>query len=135
MAAARRHYPSAFLTEWALSILDPATVQYLEHRQLRRQPKLGPIWESSYSNELGRIFQGVGKGPTSTGQYTKGTNTFRVTRLAYVPRDQRKGITFTKIVCKFRSKKEDPKRTCITMMGNRVVNSGNAGTKTASLDL
>ena len=52
-----------------------------------------------------------------------------------IPRNQRKDITFTKVVCKFRSKKRDPTRTRITIMGNRVVYAGDAGTETASLDI
>ena len=135
IASASCQYPSDFLTEWALSFLDPSTGQYLKHRQLRRHPKLGPIWNTSYSNELGRLCQGVVKGPTSTGQCTKSTYTFRVTPFKNIPRDRSKGITFTKVVCKFRPEKEDPYRTLITTMGNRVVYAGDSGTKTASLDL
>ena len=87
MASISRQYPSAFLTEWDLSILDPSTGQYLKHRQLCRRPKLGPIWDSSYINELVRLCQGVGKGPTSNGQLTKGTNTFCVILFKNIPRE------------------------------------------------
>ena len=45
------------------------------------------------------------------------------------------GIIFNKVACKSRPPKEDPNRTCITIMGNRVVYAGDASTKTASLDL
>ena len=135
MAAASRRYPSTFLTKWDLSVLDPSTGQYLEHRQLRIHPNLGPIWEVSYSNELGLLCQGVVKGPTSTGQRTKGTDNFCVIRFKNIPRERHKGITFTKVVCNFRPEKEDPNCTRITIMGNRVVYAGDAGTKTASLSL
>ena len=73
--------------------------------------------------------------PTSTGQRTKGTDTFRVIRFKNIPHGQRKGTTVTKVVCKLRPKKEDPNFTRITIMGNWVVYTGDAGTKTASLDL
>ena len=135
MAATSLRYPSAFLAKWYLSVLDSSTGQYLEHRQLRRHPKLGPIWDASYSNYLGHLCQGVGKGPTSTGQRTKVTDTFRVIRFNNILRVRRKGITFTKVVCKFCPKKENPNCTRITIMGKQVVYSGDAGTKTASLDL
>ena len=55
MAAASCRYPYAFLAKWALSVLDPSTAQYLEHRPLRRHPNLGPVWDASYINELGRL--------------------------------------------------------------------------------
>ena len=135
MAAASRRYPSAFLTKWALYILYPSTGQYLEHRQLRRHPKLGTILDASYSNDMVHLCQGVGKVPTSTGQRTKGTDTFCVIRFKDIPRDRRKCITFTKVFCKFHPEKEDPNRTRITIMGNQVVYAGDAGTKTASLSL
>ena len=85
MAAASFRYPSDLLSEWYLYILDPSTGQYLEHRQLRRHPKLGPIWDASYSNELVRLCQGVFKGPTITGKLTKGTYTFCVIRFKNIP--------------------------------------------------
>ena len=105
MAAKIRQYPSAFLTEWVLYVLDPYTGQYLEHNQLLRHSNLGTIWDSSFSNELGRLCQGAGKGLTSTGQRTKCTDTFNVIRFTNISRKRRKGITFTKAVYMFRPKK------------------------------
>ena len=98
MAAASLRYHSAFLTKWSLSVLDPSTGQYLEHCQLRRHPKLGPIWETSYINELGLLFKVVGKGQTTTVQCTKVTDTSLVIRFKNIPCNRRKGITFTKVV-------------------------------------
>ena len=135
MAAASRRYPSAFLAKWALYVFDPATCQYLKHRQLCRQSNLGPIWDSSYSNKLGRLCQGVSKGPTSTGQLVKGTDTFCVIHFSDIPCDRLKVITVTKVVCDFFFEKENSNRTRITIMGNQVVYAGDAGTKTASLDI
>ena len=96
---------------------------------------MGTIWDSSYSNGLGHLCQCVGKGPTITGQRFKGTNNFGVICFADIPRDLRKGITFKKVVCKIRPEKEDPNRTRITIIGNRVVYAGDARTKTASLKI
>ena len=135
MAANGRCHPSDFLTKWALSILDPFTGQYLEHLQIRRHPNLRTIWDSSHSNEMVRLCQGAVKGPTNSGKRIKDTDTFCIIRFADIPRDQRKGITFTKVVCKFFPKKEDSNCMRITIMGNIVVYVGNTGTKTASLDL
>ena len=127
--------PPPFLTKWDLSVLDPSPGQYLENHQLCCHLNLGPIWDTSYSNELGHLCQGVRKGPTSTGQRTKGTDTFHVIRFNNIPRNRRKGVNFTKLVCKFCCKKEDLNSTRITIMGNRVVYTGDVSTKTASLNL
>ena len=88
-----------------------------------------------YSNKLVRLCQGVGKGPTNTGQHIKGTFTFPIICFADIPHNRRKVSTFTKVVCKFCPNKEDPNNTRIIIMGNRVVYAGDAGTKTTSLNL
>ena len=41
--------------------MDTVTGETLEHRQLRRHPKYKKTWNQSYSNELGRLCQGIGK--------------------------------------------------------------------------
>ena len=80
LAAASSTFPSKFIENWAasevlhgnqwsplsLSVLDPETGQSLEHRALRRHPQLGPDWNTSYSNELGRLCQGIGVGPADS---------------------------------------------------------------------
>ena len=60
----------------ALSVLDPATGEFLEHRQLRRDPRYKATWDTSYANELGRLCQGIGAGSTPSTQRVSGTNTF-----------------------------------------------------------
>ena len=89
------------INDWAYSVLDPAG-QYLEYRQLRRHPKLCPTWTTSYGTELGRLCQGLGTGPDGTGQRVKGTDTFRPIHYKDIAFDRRRGITTTKVVCKFR---------------------------------
>jgi hypothetical protein len=37
----------------ALLVLDPSTGKFLEHRQLRRDPRYKATWDMSYTNELG----------------------------------------------------------------------------------
>jgi hypothetical protein len=48
----------------ALSVLDSSTGEFLEHRQLRRDPRYKATWDTSYANELGRLCQGIGSGTT-----------------------------------------------------------------------
>ena len=69
LAAVSRTFPSEFIKGWAasevlhgnqwsplaLSVLDPDTGQSLEHCVLHRHPQLGPDWNTSSSNELGRL--------------------------------------------------------------------------------
>ena len=54
--------PETSLDHLAMSVLDPETGNTMEYRQLRRHPKYKKIWETSYCNELGRLFQGIGTG-------------------------------------------------------------------------
>jgi hypothetical protein len=60
----------------ALSVLDPATGKFLEHRQLCQDPRYKATWDTSYANELGRLCQGIGSGSTPSSQRVSGTNTF-----------------------------------------------------------
>ena len=77
--AAKRQFPKELLLHWAFPVIDEETGEALEYRQLKKHPRLGPIWNTSYSNEMGRLCQGVGrgdKGPKK--QRVEGTDTFRV---------------------------------------------------------
>eukprot|EP00804_Cyclotella_cryptica_P015403 CCRYP_008023-RA/>CCRYP_008023-RA protein AED:0.29 eAED:0.29 QI:0/-1/0/1/-1/1/1/0/379 len=47
----------------AMPVLDQDTGQLLEHKQLRRHPKHKATCDTSYSNELGRLCQGIGHHP------------------------------------------------------------------------
>ena len=66
-----RAFPSEFILRWAasevlhsnqweplaLAVIDTKTGQTLEHRALRRHPRLGATWNTSYGDELGQICQ------------------------------------------------------------------------------
>ena len=93
----------------------------LEFRQLRRHPKYKKIWDTSYENELGRLYQSVGKDPSNPMiQRVEDTNTFRVVRYEDIPKDRLKEVCHTTVVCEVRPDKEDTKRTRITVAGNRI---------------
>ena len=119
----------------ALSVLDPATGEFLEHRQLRRDPRYKAVWDTSYANELGRLCQGIGSGTTPTKQRVGGTNTFFLIDFQDIPLHKRKEICHTMVVCEVRPDKDDPDRTRITIGGNRICFPGDTGTNTASLEL
>ena len=134
--AASRQYPKALLLHLACPVTDKETGKALEYRHLKRHPKLASTWQYSYSNKMGRLYQGVGwgtKGPN--GQPVAGTDTFRVICYNDIPCDQRKEIAHVKVVCEVRPQKTDPNRTRITVAGNHICYPGNVGTPTASLDL
>ena len=80
-----RKYPSDFITNWDFSVIDATTGQTLEHQQLRKHPDYKDVWDLSYSNELGRLYQGVRSNPTKTGQCIEGTDNFRFILYENIP--------------------------------------------------
>ena len=115
--------------------MDTVTGKTLEHCQLRRHPKYNKTWKQSYSNELGRLCQGTGKGSKGPKkQRVEGTDTFHIIRYKDIPVDCRNKITYTKVVCKYRAHKEDTNRMQITIVGNRVFYPRDVGTPTGSLE-
>lgn len=148
--AAQRKYPSAVLAQimepfkdmltlpeyWAMPVLDEETGETLEWRQLRTHPKWKDIYTKSYSNEMGRLCQGVGKGSKGPKQQrVAGTDSFRVIKFDLIPKDRRKEICHTRVVCEYRPTKDDPHRTRITVAGTNVNYPGDVATPTGSLDL
>jgi hypothetical protein len=122
-------------TAVAFSVLDHETGKFLEHRQLRRDPKHKAIWDTSYANEIGRLCQGVGTHPAKPNtQRVAGTNTMRPIRFEDIPKDRIADVAHTKVVCEVRPTKDDPNRTRITIGGNTITYLGDCGTKTGSLE-
>eukprot|EP00804_Cyclotella_cryptica_P015618 CCRYP_003612-RA/>CCRYP_003612-RA protein AED:0.65 eAED:0.50 QI:0/0/0/1/1/1/2/0/256 len=70
----------------AMPVLDQDTGQLLEHKQLRRHPKHKATWDTSYSNELGRLCQGIGQHPVYKHKKSiDGTNTFKPIQYRDIP--------------------------------------------------
>jgi len=108
----------------------------LNYRQLLRDPAYAARWSTSYANELGRLCQGIGQGTNGPrNQRVAGTDTFRLIRFTGIPRDRRKEICHTMVVCEVRPQKADPDRTRITVAGGHIIYPGDVGTPTGSLDL
>ena len=125
----------SMVDEIASPVLDEDMGEYLNYRQLRQHLKLKHIWNQSFSNEMGRLCQGIGVGDNGIGHRVEGTDTFRVIYYDNIPPDRRKEITYTSVVCEVRPQKADPNRTRITIGGNRICYPGDVATKTASLEL
>ena len=75
-----------------LAVLDRESVKLLEHRQLRKDPCYKTVWDRSYTNELGRLCQGIGTGNKAGGKRVVGTNTFHLITFADIPHHKQKEI-------------------------------------------
>lgn len=107
--AAKRQSPKELLLHWAFPAIDDETGKAMEYRQLKNHPRLGPTWNTSYSNEMGRLCQDVGggdKGPKK--QRVEGTDTFRVIKFKDIPVQRRKGIAHVRVECEVRPQKRIP---------------------------
>eukprot|EP00804_Cyclotella_cryptica_P028791 CCRYP_020137-RA/>CCRYP_020137-RA protein AED:0.28 eAED:0.33 QI:0/0/0/1/0.5/0.33/3/0/575 len=119
----------------AMPVLDQDTGQLLEHKQLRRHPKHKATWDTSYSNELGRLCQGIGHHPVHKHKKRiDGTDTFKPIQYRDIPNQRKGDVTYTRVVCEIRPQKADPYRTRITLGGDRIRYPGDCGTKAGSLE-
>ena len=66
------------LKELVNTVLDKESRKMLEYQDLIEHPKLGPDWNVSGANEVGRLAQGVGN-------IIKGTDTIKFIRKEDVP--------------------------------------------------
>jgi hypothetical protein len=119
----------------ALPVFDPTTGNMLEHCQLRRDPQYKTPRDTSYSNELGRLCQGIGSGEAPNSKCVAKTNTFFCINYNDIPLHKRKEICHTMVVCEVQPDKDDPNRTRITIGGNRICYPDDVGTNTVSLEL
>ena len=78
------HMPRRNSTERIQLIYDADTEDYLNYRQLMRDPKHNEIWARSSANEFGRLTQGSKDGRV------KGTNRMRYITKNQIPKDLRK---------------------------------------------
>ena len=60
------------------SVLEQETGKQLNYGQLRKHPRLQETWNKSFSDEMGILCQGFGKGPNGKGKIIEVTNTFFV---------------------------------------------------------
>ena len=71
----------------------------MEYRKLHKHPKYAATWTTSYSNEMSRLFQGIGNNTEVTGKRVEGTDIFFVIQYHDIPADRHKDITYTLVVC------------------------------------
>ena len=119
-----------------MPVLDKKNGESMEYSQLCRHPKCKYGWNTSYYNELGRLFQGVGSGTSGTqNQLVKGTYTFMFIKFDEIPQDRWKEICHTSVLCELIPNKYNPNRTHITVSGTRTCYPGDFATPTGSLEL
>ena len=83
---AQRPYLAKFLQSLAMPVLDKTSRQSLQYLQLHKHLKFVHIWNTSYANELGRLFQGIGKGSkVPKHQRLESTNTFCLIKFEDIP--------------------------------------------------
>ena len=91
----------------ALPVLNVESGKLLEHNQLRRHPRPKKTWDTSYTNELGRLCQGVGEGIAGPNKKrVEGTSSFRVINYNDIPENKHSDICHTQVVCEYRADKK-----------------------------
>jgi hypothetical protein len=106
---AQRKFPSEILN----AVLNKDTGELMEMRQLLRNPKYSDPWGKSYTKELRRLAQGI--------LGTKGTDTIVFIKYNEIPLDQRRNVTYGKMVVTYWPEKDDPNQTKLTVGGNQIV--------------
>ena len=117
----------------AYSVLDHDTGKQLNYGKRRKHPKFQETWNKYFSNEMGRLCQGVVTGENGIGERVEGTDTFYVIKFEYIPKYRLNKICYTSVVCEVRPGNKDSNRTLITICGTNICYPGDVGTNTASL--
>ena len=119
---ARRKFPKEMIS----TVLDENTGELMEYRNLMKNPKYCPLYQNSYSKEIGRLAQGM---PF----LVEGTNTMFFIYKTAVPADRWRDVIYGRIVVDYRPEKTDPFRTRLTVGGDRVKYPVDYGAPTAKL--
>jgi hypothetical protein len=101
----------------------PITGKEMEYMALMKDPRLQPLWTRGFSNECGRLFQGIRDIPW--------TDTCFFIKLTNIPKDIQ--ITYGKIVCDYKPHKKEKEWVRLTVGGDRLDYSGNVATSTADI--
>jgi hypothetical protein len=107
----------------ANAVVHPVTGKEMEYTALMKDPSLQPLWEQSFGNEVGRLFQGIRDIPA--------TDTCFFVELTNIPKYKK--ITNGKIVCDYKPHKTEKERARLTVGGDRLYYSGDAATSTADI--
>jgi hypothetical protein len=95
----------------------------LEYLHLVKNKSTRALWEISFANKIGRLFQGI--------WHIKGTDTCFFIQKAQVLLD--KWPMYGCICCNFHPQKEEQYRTCLTVSGDHIDYPGNKAAPTPDL--
>jgi hypothetical protein len=107
----------------ANAVVHPITGKKMEYMALMNDPALQPLWKRDFSNEAGRLFQGI--------HDISGSNTCFFVELKSTPKDR--NITYGKIVCDYKPQKKEKERVRLTVGRDRLDYSGDVATSTADI--
>jgi hypothetical protein len=102
--------------------------EYLNYRQLIRNPKCTKIWSKSAANKFGQLAQGVGG-------RVKPANTIFFIQKDQVPKDWTKDVTYGSFSCDMKPNKEGKHQTRLTAGGDRINYPEDISTPTADMTL
>jgi hypothetical protein len=114
--------------EWIQLVRDNDTGEYLNYRQLVRDPKHQKMWNTSAANEFGQLAQGVGG-------RVKATNTIFFIPKDKVPKDRMKDVTLGSFSCNLKPNKAGTHQPRLTAGGDRINYLKDVGTPTADMTL
>jgi hypothetical protein len=95
----------------------------MEYMALVNDPDLQPLWKRGFSNEGGRLFQGIRNIP--------GTNTCLFVELTHISKDIK--ITYGKILCDYKPHKKEKESVRLAVGGDILDYSGDVATSTADI--
>ena len=121
------------LTHSAYSVSEKDTDKLLNDVKLINHPKYRETWNKVFSNEMGRLYQGVGKGKNGLVKRVEGINNFYLIHFEDLSKDRLNKICYTSVVCEVRPGKKDPDCTIVTICGTNVYYPEDVGTNTTSL--
>ena len=119
------------MTEWALqdhfagAIIDRATGESMEYRDLIKRDDLRATWERSFANKIGQLTQGI--------RDIEGTETIQFIPKSEIPQDRRKDVTYGRIVVSYRPQKTEKHRSCLTVGGDKINYPFDVSTPTSDL--
>jgi hypothetical protein len=108
---------------FANALVHPVTGKQMDYMDLMNDPYLQPLWKRGFSNEAGRLFQGIHDIP--------GTNTCFFVELTHIHKYRK--ITYDRIVCDYKHHKKEKERVILTVGGDRLDYSGDVATSTADI--
>jgi hypothetical protein len=105
------------------AVVHPVTGKQMEYMAFMKEPDLQPLCKRGFSNEVGRLFQGIRDNPD--------TKTCFFVELKNIPKERQ--IAYGKIFCDYKPHKKEKERVRLKVGGDRLDYSGGVATFTADI--